>query len=304
MTSVDWRPFGHDDESETLYDALHDGVPPWMRQAHSAWQKEILNVLFSEENHRSQLHRIEQDLRCEISVPSPAGVHGVILYVMQYFRDLNAELKLTDYVLSRASVGDDGSLDELMVAGGLFDQLDKLLARSGSKWTIGLRRANRPGLVHRVSEGVQITADDVMRSAGGAGRTLSLAWGAAFGIDPNPREAYRLAVEAVEDAAIPTMAFSAREKPTLGHVIRKVNGPSFDATGWTLPFQREDEHYSNGQAVVAMLKTLWAGQADRHGGHGHATKVMISQEAAEAAVLLAVPLVHWFTSGSIQNANS
>lgn len=189
MTSVDWRPFGHDGESETLYDALYDGVPPWMRQGHFAWQKEILNVLFSEENHRSQLHRMEQDLRCEISIPSSAGVHSVILYVIQYFQELNAESRLTDYVLSRASVGDDGSLDELMESDSPFDQLDNLLARSGSKWTVGLRRANRPGLVHRVPEGVQIATDAVMRSAGGAGRTLSLAWGAAFGIDPNPREA-------------------------------------------------------------------------------------------------------------------
>ncbi len=82
-----------------------------------------------------------------------------------------------------------------------------------------------------------------------------------------------------------------------------MNGPTVDAAGWALPFQREDEHYSNGRTVVAMLKTLWAGQTDRHGGdHENVTNVMISQGAAESAVLLAVPLVHWFTSGSIQSA--
>jgi hypothetical protein len=303
MTSGDWRPFGHNDESEHLYDALHDGVPPWMRQAHFAWQKETLTYLFSDEDCRRRLHRMEQDLRCEISIPSGATVHGVVLSVMHYFQELNAELRLTDYVLSLASVDDDGSLDELMVPGSPFDQLGKMLARSGSMWTVGLRRANRVGLVHRVPEGVQITTDAVIRSAGVAGRTLALAWGEAFGLEPNPREAYRFAVEAVEDAAIPVMGFTAREKPTLGHVIRKMNGTTFDAAGWTLPFQREDEHYSNGKTVVAMLKTLWAGQADRHGGdHEHATKMTISQEAAESAVLLAVPLIRWFTSGSIQSS--
>jgi hypothetical protein len=139
-----------------------------------------------------------------------------------------------------------------------------------------------------------------MRSSGQSGRTLALAWGAAFGLEPSPREAYRFAIEAVEDAAIPLMGFAVREKPTLGHVIRKMNGREHDAADWTLPFQREDGHYSNGQTVVAMLKTLWAGQADRHGGsHENDTKVTISQAAAESAVLLAVPLVHWFTSGSV-----
>lgn len=225
-----------------------------------------------------------------------------MLSVIQYFEELNAELRLTDYLLSRASVGDDGSLEELLVPDGPFDRLDNLLARSGSMWRIGLRRANRVGLVHRVPEGVQITSDAVMRSSGVAGKTLALAWGAAFGLDPSPREAYRFAVEAVEDAAIPMLGFSPREKPTLGHVIRKINGTARDAADWTLPFQREDEHYSNGQTVVAMLKTLWAGQADRHGGdHEYVTKVTISQEAAESAVLVAVPLVHWFTSGSVQS---
>lgn len=299
MTSGEWRPFGQDD-AVPLYDALHDGVPPWMHKAHFTWQKEILtDVLFYGDAHTG-LHRIEQDLRCEIPIPSGATPLGIVLAVISHFQNLKAELTLTDYLLSLPSVEDAEALDELMAPGSPFEKLDKLLARSGSMWTVGIRRAGRTGLVHRVPEGVHITTDAVIRSSGQAGTTLALAWGAAFGLEPSPREAYRFAVEAVEDAAIPLMGFAAAEKPTLGHVIRKMNGRTFDAVGWTLPFQREDDHYSNGKTVVAMLKTLWAGQADRHGGdHEHATKVSISQEAAESAVLLAVPLVHWFTSGSV-----
>lgn len=299
MNSGDWRPFGQDDD-EHLYDALHDGVPPWMRKAHFTWQKEILNYLLTDKDDHAGLHRIEQDLRCEIAIPPGATHLGLILAVISHFQNLNAELTLTDYLLSRASIDDAEALDDLMKPGSPFEKLDKLLARSGSMWTIGIRRAGRTGLLHRVPEGVRIATDDVIRSSGQAGKTLALAWGAAFGIEPSPREAYRLAVEAVEDAAVPLIGFTAREKPTLGHVIRKLNGTTFDAAGWTLPFQGEDEHYSNGKTVVAMLKTLWAGQVDRHGGdHEHATKVAISQEAAESAVLLAVPLVHWFTSGTV-----
>ena len=46
-----------------------------------------------------------------------------------------------------------------------------------------------------------------------------------------------------------------------------------------------------------MLKTLWSGQTDRHGGdHELVNETLISQESAEAAVMLAVPLVRWFSS--------
>jgi hypothetical protein len=304
MTSSDWRPFGlNDDEPDPLYDALHDGVPPWMRKAHFAWQTGLLTQIFSDDDSHERFHSVEQDLRTEIAFPHGATSHGLVLAVVSHFETQYAELILTDYLLSLANV-DGIDLDELLTK-DLFKNLSGLLARSGSMWTIGFRHAGRLGLVQRVPEGVQTMADGVMRSSGQAGRTLALAWGAAFGLDPNPREAYRVAVEAVEDAAIPILGFSAREKPTLGHVIRKVNGASRDAAGWTLPFQREDEHYSNGQTLVAMLKTLWAGQADRHGGeHQHATKVVISQEAAESAVLLAAPLIQWFTSGSAHSTHN
>lgn len=45
-----------------------------------------------------------------------------------------------------------------------------------------------------------------------------------------------------------------------------------------------------------MLTALWSGQESRHGGNGY-RKPSVGE--AEAAVLLAVPLVHWFTSGAL-----
>ena len=271
--------------------------PPWMRKALSLWQVELLTMFFEGTDGDGRFHSFEQDLRIEIDVPAGATPRGLTNAVLSHFQSLGTELALTDYLLSLANIEETDTLDEILKIHTL-KKIDDILASSGSKWTLGFRRTDKLGLVQRVPEGVQIAADEVIRSSGEAGKTLALAWGAAFGLSPNPREAYRYAVEAVEDAAIPVLGFSEKEKPTLGQVIRKINGPDHNATSWTLPFQREDEHYSNGQTLVAMLKTLWAGQADRHGGeHQHMTKAAISQDAAESAILLAVPLVQWFSSG-------
>lgn len=303
MNSDTWRPFGmNDTEPSPLYDALHDGVPPWMRKAHTLWQSELLTMIFEGEDGDDRFHSIEQDLRTEIAAPVGATPRGLTSAVLAHFKIREeTELALTDYLLSLANIEKNDSL-EYIVGIPTFKKIDDILAGSGSKWKLGFRSAGKLGLVQRVPVGVQIAADAAIRASGEAGKTLALAWGAAFGLSPNPREAYRLAVEAVEDAAIPELGFSPKEKPTLGHVIRKINGPDHDATGWTLPFQREDEHYSNGQTLVAMLKTLWAGQADRHGGdHQHTTKTAISQDAAESAILLAVPLVQWFSSGAARS---
>ncbi|MFK4298459.1 hypothetical protein ABH924_003628 [Arthrobacter sp. GAS37] len=305
MTSGEWRPFGHDKESERLYDALHDGVPPWMRKAHTGWQYEFLGLLFSGSAPEDFLHRIEQQLRCEIYVQYPGSTAGLVNAVIKHFQALGSELTLTDYILSLAPAED--VIEDLATdnQAGLFGTLNTMLADSGSKWTIGIRRPGTLGLIRRVPEGVQTATEQVTRASGHAGKTLAQAWGAAFGMDPNPKEAYRLAIEAVEDAAIPLLGFGPREKPTLGKVIQKINGTNFDAADWTLPFQREDEHYSNGQTIIAMLKTLWAGQVDRHGGnHELGAKETISPEAAESAVMLAVPLVRWFTSGSVQQQHA
>lgn len=303
MRSSTWRPLGAA-QTSNLYEALHDGVPPWMKKSLTNWLQEILTILMSDyEEAVATVHRIEQDLRAEISVTGYTP-ESYVSSVVSHFMQRNESLVLADYLLSRADVGslsENANLTDIINNDEhLFGRLELLLSRSGSMWRVGMRYENRLGLIKRVPEGIQSAADDVMRTVGHAGKTLALAWGEVFGHNPNPREAYRLAVEAVEDAAIPQLGLAPASMPTLGSVIRTINGPKRDASEWTLPLQREDEHYSNGQTIIAMLKSLWAGQVDRHGGeHELDNKLRVDQAAAETAVLLAVPLVQWFSSGAI-----
>ncbi|AJW40486.1 hypothetical protein NY08_2463 [Rhodococcus sp. B7740] len=51
--------------------------------------------------------------------------------------------------------------------------------------------------------------------------------------------------------------------------------------------------------MLGMMQMLWVGQTDRHGGPASVGIPPVSQSEAEAAVMLAVPLVEWFTSGKV-----
>ena len=51
--------------------------------------------------------------------------------------------------------------------------------------------------------------------------------------------------------------------------------------------------------IVSMLRSLWAGQHDRHGGGAAAIPGGMTQAEAESAVLMAVTLVGWFETGRV-----
>lgn len=303
MTNETWRPLGFKEADESLYDALHDDVPPWMEKSLDQWNQQVLeSALDDEEDLAGSLRRfykIERELRTTMREPKNSDAPALASAVRAHFRARNHELMLTDYLLSKADAETANSWDALRENTGdnALIRLEGILRSSGSRWTVGVRMAGRLGLIQRVPLGVQLAADQTMRSSGHAGQRLADAWGAAFGIEPDPTKAYGLAVKAVEDAALPKVRLKPGDHRTLGAVIRVLNSANYDAADWTLGFQREDKHYSNGQTLVAMLKTLWSGQTDRHGGdHELINGTVISQESAEAAVMLAVPLVRWFSS--------
>jgi hypothetical protein len=192
----------------------------------------------------------------------------------------NAELVIADYLLSTQTKEEPAN------------DLNTILEESGSSWKVGTR-AGVSGLIRRVPEGVQFAIDETISSGGHAGQRLAEAWGAAFGIDPDPSRAYSLAVKAVEDAAVPVVS-PKDTSATLG----KINSQIRNTGDWSLPLQREDEYAPTSSTLLSMMKMLWAGQADRHGGH-HDPDLVITQEAAEVAVMTAATLVQWFTSGAV-----
>ncbi|MBX9151808.1 hypothetical protein HCG77_28960 [Rhodococcus qingshengii] len=166
-----------------------------------------------------------------------------------------------------------------------------MLVEAGSAWKVGVR-AGRLGLEKRVPEGVQVAAESTFAITGNAGRQLAEAWAAAFGVDPDPSKAYSRAVKAVEDAAIPVVS-PLNGNATLGTVIRDIENQG----DHKLPMTREHPNAIQGDVLVGMLRVLWVGQHDRH---GNSALPPVSQEEAEAAVVLAVTLVDWFATGKIK----
>jgi len=285
MTEEVWRPLGFEGDDAATYDALHDGVPNWMAESFWVWMREQFvrppvrnagRVIQASRFRPSLLLDVERVCRVRVGFTGTSTDGMTPLRVT--LQKVGAELRVADYLLSR---GDSTHPDTL----------DNVLHESGSLWKVG-ERAGKPGLVRRVPEGVQTSADAVMASAGAAGVKLAQAWERAFGVSPDPTGAYALAVRAVEDAAIPVVV-PKQAGATLGHVIGQLRADG----DWSLPLTREDADATTASIVLAQCRALWKGHHDRHGGVADGQPV--GQEEAEAAVTLAVSLVQWFASGMI-----
>ena len=276
-------------------EALHEGIPPWAEariwkwiggaltytstggqiQWNTAWLEEFDNLSRSTEPLASRAAHAGQLQAAVASTGDPDDL----------------TLRLIDYLVWRLTQTFGSYLGNINKANERIDYLEVFLMQAGSAWTVGTREGH-PGLERRVPEAVQAAADDAMNAPGHAGPRLAEAWHAVYGVSPNPAHAYAMAVKAVEDATIPAVV-PKQGGATLGHVIGQLARDG----DWGLPLSREDPDAPTSETIVRMLKALWKGRHDRHGGVANAPK-SVSQEEAETAVMLAVPLVQWFTSGA------
>lgn len=287
MTEEFWRPLGFDGDAAADYDVLNDGVPEWMAESFWQWVGKRFSVNRRHSGSSGWYTNFDPNLLrdveqvCRIQAPYTGyKVNEGMSLLRAVAPKSGSELRVADYVLSLGRPGDEPDL------------LEEVLRQSGSRWTVGTR-AGKPGLVRRVPEGAQVNAEFVMASAGQAGARLRQAWERAFGVSPDPTGAYALAVRAVEDAAVPVVV-PKQENATLGHVIGQLRHDD----DWSLPLTREHDEAPTRETVVRMCQALFKGHHDRHGGVPGAPET-VSQEEAEAAVTLAVPLVQWFASGQV-----
>lgn len=192
--------------------------------------------------------------------------------------DQEQKLDLVDWLLHRLR-SDGGRAHPYAV------QMEAILTRGSSMWTVG-RRDGNPGLVRRVPEGVQVGAEAVIAAGGSAGALLGQAWASLYGRSQDAEEAYEKAIKAVEEAGAHIVSPNNR-RATLGTMIADMRNQG----DWKLPLDS-----AQAGVILQMAEALWQGQQSRHGGNGYRQP---SIEEAEAAVMLAVPLVQWFTSGAI-----
>lgn len=170
--------------------------------------------------------------------------------------------------------------------------LELILTDAGSVWRVcpqplSLQRRLDPADLDAAQGAVQAAAD---ASRPESGSDLALAWEAAFGRDPNPSEAYRLAIRAVEHAALPVL-LPTDQAGTLGKARARI---AQSPEKWRV----DAGQGVDGQALAALIGALWHGQDDRHGGGPN--YAVITQAQAEGAVQIAVLLMRWFTDGRVQ----
>lgn len=269
----------HDPEAAAAYDVLHEGVPGWMRAGALAWLNESLLV---GRDGRQMLRLLEQRLRWPLDWSSGLNTAFQELSDVVWNDDPRA-VELLDAVLM---------LNTRRPAGAArAEALGSMLLDSASAWEVRKDPAGWFCLERRVDETVEASARATMTVADNAGHSLHLAWHRTYGIDVDASGAYREAVRAVEAAAKPVVT-PHDQVATLGKMIQAM---ADKPTKWV--FELGDV-----VTVIDMLRRLWKSQLDRHGTDDDTQPLSVTPAQAEAAVHLAVTLVHWFRNGHVRTA--
>ncbi len=283
---MQWRSRNAD---PVALDALHEGVPPWLRVPLLKWAATVTTATYQNEYWETkQANNVE--LLEEYETATRAVNTRLVEFrqkgVLGLFEVMDAEefLDFVDFLVYKQGASDFEGIKALRA-------LEAILADAGSAWRVG-KRNGHAALEQRVPEGVAEAIDSIAQLPGHAGALLAEAWNAGFGRAPDSEKAYAKAIKAVEAAAIPLVSPS-NKAATLGTVLAQMKQQG----NWGLEMSREHNEYPTRQALIGMMQTLWTGQNDRHAGQpGYASS---TPREAEAAVLLAVPLVQWFSSGAI-----
>src|SRR5467141_771909 len=276
--SKTWRPLSK--RGDETYDALNEGVPNWLGATLMTFTLGRLTtydlVRGSAEPNRALLLKLERQLRTPLNwqFSDESALESVRVNCYQsgaYFLDV------VDFCLKTAAADQTDSIV----------QLKSHLEEGGSAWTVGVID-DHFALVSRVDPTVKAAGDEVISTAGRAGRHLQKAWNHAYGRQPEPSTSYREAVRAVEAIAAPVIS---PRNPTsnLGTIIADIR---IAPQKWEVVLRPR-----TGDAMSMVLETLqllWTSELDRHGTADESVPLHVSLEEAQAAVHLATTIVHWF----------
>jgi hypothetical protein len=259
-----------------------DGVPNWLEPSLLTWVAQCAH------DYGTPLaRRVEQRLRIEL--PSSRDEYQIVTY----WRNIggNDRLSLIDCLLydleqSHKAANYDRYVDAQDIETRVF-LLSQILTDGGSLW----RFEAEPHwcLTRRVSETAEAQFAMATRHNSDAASRLKQAWAECYRQNPNYDQAYRNAVLAVEAVVLPIT--SPRDPAaTLGKAIARIRDSQ---DRWSLAgFKSGDP--SGAQTLISMLQLLWKNQ-ERH-ARNDGTIADVSPAEAEAAVNLAVTIVHWFSA--------
>lgn len=298
MNDSPWRPlFVRGADGGTEFDVLHEGLPGWLLGSVWRWLMDR-----AAEGGQPMVYRLERRLHVTLAEPKDRRVgtqHTAPNQLLDRFwqtKDDRDRLVLIDAILydmqvqarERFDGGEREKAEQLLRAA---QQLGEILAEGGSAWTTWAE-ASDWGLVRRVDEATAQLVEIVAAPNTDAARKVRAAWSACYRHEPDPDAAYRHAVLAVEAVAIPLVLPDAA-RGTLGTVVAHIRDtvPRWSVGGL------DAEQIASGETLYAMLRTLWHNQ-ERH-ARSDGTVVDVARAEAEAAVSLAVVLIHWFSTGLV-----
>lgn len=168
--------------------------------------------------------------------------------------------------------------------------LNTYLQLGGSVWEAS--ESAEPGrwqLSLRALGPVRESIEATMPLSERAHRHLLRAWSKLAGRGPEPTNAYREAVRAIECVAKPIVTPD-DAKATLGKIVPAMRDAP---TKWTFTL-------GDPSTVASMAGAVWYSQHDRHGTDDPEAPIDVSPEEADAAVHLAISLVRIFAGGHFQ----
>lgn len=291
-----WLYFGLDDDEIVEYTALRDDIPEWLETSLWDWIRRAFTITTYGQSgpirqtatnwfDNELLRKCERKLRVPVAFnqPNSMEVAKAINSIRLAYRDRTDRdiWRLVNYLLRAGHTRGE--------------TLKTYLLDAGSAWTVADADEGHCYLARRVPDGMKAAAEAASQKPNG-GKRLAIAWEDAFGVNPDPSKAYWFAVKAVEDASA-RVVIPNDPSPTLGKVISRIEqGEQF-----SLPHLREDSRAKTHDILLGMLRMIWVGQYDRHGGMPQSPLPDdVTQAEAEAAVMAAVTLVGWFETGKVQ----
>ena len=260
-------------------DTLHAGVPDWLDQPLRDW----LHIVFVDEGAIGSERLASRVLmRLRWAKDNSRQPYFSRLELSQQ-TDL---LTVVDAVLQLHPAWDPGVGTAKMIFGDKLVRLEEILVDAGSLYRIDDRC-----LVRRVDTTVQAAVNAAIATATSTvAAHLRTAWGAAYGIDPDPDKAYDHAILAIEELTCPLVC-PRNEKATLGVVVRDLRN---QRAKWQLSIEDTSTgQYADIDSLIQMLELLWKGQS-RHGGNPNSRRQ--TQAEAEAAVHMAAALTQWLSA--------
>jgi len=281
---VIWRPLSRRNRPDPRFDETQPGLPDYLLQPAIAWLQGLLWTDDPASFHQVPDVKALQTLQIALRMATPldwsnGGYSAFQSLIEQMVGDRELALDVLDFCVQHLASED------------YANELGATLAIGGSEWAVSEAGDEGPQLLRRTIGPMQEAIENIHPSSERAHHHLSTAWRKLVGRDADPSAAYREAIRAVEVVAKPVVIPN-DSNATLGKIIAAIRSKP---EKWEVALDK-----ALPEQVADMADLIWKGQQDRHGTDNPEAPLNVSQEEADAAVHIAVPLVRLFASGGFR----